>query len=148
MLSMTEGMIHCMQELHPERNAVGVETDGAGCYSGKFTRLALPELGRITGTRILWHSTGEAQMNKSSLDGHFGVAGPAVKASVAANKMSATTAAGVVQAHLRSGAIAHTIVREVELSLVHEGSMRSNAMKGTQLVHTCAAAGPCHRACM
>eukprot|EP00951_Prasinocladus_malaysianus_P007431 scaffold53397_cov29-Prasinocladus_malaysianus.AAC.1 len=51
-----------------------VRTDGAGCYSGKYLVHALPLLSSWTGVRILDHGIGEAGMNKSMLDSHFGVA--------------------------------------------------------------------------
>ena len=52
-----------------------IVTDGAACYSGKYLVHALPYLSDWTGVRILDHGIGEAGMNKSSLDGHFGTAG-------------------------------------------------------------------------
>ena len=128
-VSMLEGMIHLMKGLHPERTKVGIESDGAGCYSGKFARLAIPMLSEITGVQVLYHSTGEAQCNKSMLDNHFGIAGPAVTAVVASGRQDATTARDVVVAHQRSTAIANTVVREVEIDRSNEGILQPNALK-------------------
>ena len=118
-----------MKHLFPERIKNGVESDGAGCYSGIFFRLALPLLSKITGVQIMYHSTGEAQCNKSSLDGHFGVAGPAVAAVVAAGKQDCTTAKDIVIAHNKSH-LKSSVVREVEINLEKEGKLDTGkAMK-------------------
>ena len=119
-----------MKGLHPERTKCGIESDGAGCYSGKFLRLALPLISEITGTQILYHSTGEAQCNKSSLDGHFGVAGPAIAGVVASGKQNCRTAKDIVIAHKKT-AIRSTVVREVEIDRSKQGKLDANkAMKG------------------
>ena len=129
-LCMLEGMLHLMKEMHPDRTRAGIESDGAGCYSGKFSRLAIPLLTELTGTKIMYHSTGEAQCNKSTLDGHFGIAGPAVTAVVASGRQDATTAKDVVIAHKKSGAISHTVVREVEVNRQFAGKLGNNALSG------------------
>ena len=74
-ISMLEALLRIIQDLHPERTRVGIESDGAVCYSEKFARMAMALLSGITGVRVTFHGTGEAQCNKSALDGHFGVAG-------------------------------------------------------------------------
>jgi hypothetical protein len=70
--------------------AVDLKTDGAGCYRGKCTALALPSLTDWTGIRVSTHSLGEAGQNKSELHGHFGVAGPEVAAEVASGRGDTT----------------------------------------------------------
>eukprot|EP00951_Prasinocladus_malaysianus_P013596 scaffold103069_cov34-Prasinocladus_malaysianus.AAC.2 len=124
-LSMVEGMVTLMRDMYPERTKMGIESDGAGCYSGKFTRLSFPLLSELTGIQVMFHSTGEAQCNKSSLDGHFGVAGPSVAAVVASGKQNCTTAREVVIAHKKSHAILNTVVREVVVDRSHEGRLDS-----------------------
>ena len=59
---------------NPEVTEATIATDGAATYSGKYLAHCLPYLSAWTGIKILEHSTGEAGMNKSSLDGHFGTA--------------------------------------------------------------------------
>lgn len=112
-----------MKDMYPERTRVGIESDGAGCYTGKFIRLAFPLLSQLSGVQVMFHSTGEAQCNKSVLDGHFGVAGPAVAAVVASGKQDCTTAQEVVRAHKMTGAIQNTVVREVHIDRSKEGKL-------------------------
>lgn len=74
-LSCLHADIDTYKKANPEVTEAYIVTDGAACYSGKFLVHLLPYLTLWTGVKILDHSIGEAGMNKSSLDGHFGTAG-------------------------------------------------------------------------
>ena len=102
MLSCTQADLRAFASDNPDVRAVHIKTDGAGCYSGKCTALALPLLTDWTGIRVLTHSLGEAGQNKSELDGHFVVAGPKVSAEVASGGGDAATASEVAE-RLRGG---------------------------------------------
>ena len=109
--------IHAATYLHhkenPHQDRCDIEADGAGCYIEKQMRLGLPLLSSITGITFRSHATGEAQMNKSILDGQFGVAGQQVGAVVASGRQNAQSAKDVVLAHQLSGAIKNSVAREV-----------------------------------
>jgi hypothetical protein len=109
---------------------IHLKTDGAGCYSGKYTALALPWLSEWTGLKILSHSLGEAGQNKSELDGHFGVSGPkaaAVVASGGGNASVASELAGVLGGGA-AGGIVNTTSREVIISRCEQKKQKSTAL--------------------
>ena len=56
-----------------------VKTDGAAAYSGSTFTLGLSFMGEMVGVRVVRHLIGEAGKNKSQLDGHFAVAGEALR---------------------------------------------------------------------
>ena len=64
---------------YPHITRCTVKTDGAAAYSGATFTLGLSFMGEMVGVRVERHFIGEAGKNKSQLDGHFAVAGEALR---------------------------------------------------------------------
>eukprot|EP00951_Prasinocladus_malaysianus_P016054 scaffold124502_cov35-Prasinocladus_malaysianus.AAC.1 len=112
-LSCMQADLTTYKEHNPEITEARITTDGAAVYAGKYLAHCLPLLGAWTGVKILDRSIGEAGMNKSSLDAHFGTASPHVKAQVAAGVGDAALAAEVVDLMHSGGGMKSTTCREV-----------------------------------
>mmetsp|Transcript_47927 Transcript_47927/g.120960 ORF Transcript_47927/g.120960 Transcript_47927/m.120960 type:complete len:394 (-) Transcript_47927:208-1389(-) len=111
---------------NPDVTEAHIVSDSFGCYSEKFLNHCQPALSHITGVKMLDHAIGEAGMNKSSLDGHFGTAGPHVRVQVAAGASDASHASCMHS----GGGMRNTVCREVIISREHQRKFKPSTLSG------------------
>lgn len=136
-LSCLQADLHTFKESNPDIHEIFLASDGAGCYSGKFLALVLPLLSEWSGILIREHSIGEAGMNKSSLDGHFGVAGPHVKRVVASGQQDATTAVRTAAAALCDGGVSGTVCRVIATDRRRQAKYKSSTLNKVPAGEAC-----------
>ena len=127
-LSCLHADLHSFRKANPHVARIFLASDGAGCYSGKYTSMTLPLLSEWTGLCIHDHSLGEAGMNKSSLDGHFGTAGQHTKRVVASGQQDATSAETTCAAALRNGGMKNTTCRVVNIRRENQAKVKAGAL--------------------
>jgi len=107
-----------------------VQTDGAGCYIGKYFTAALPLLSKALGVAIENLHTSETGRGKTSLDGHFGTEGASLDRKIATGKHDTVDGRSVTAAKQASPSKA-TYTEHFQPNRCKMGKLKSQALSGT-----------------
>ena len=133
-LSACEASFNAFSIRHPGRTHAAIVCDGAGCYHGKYTSLAWPYIAKHLPMVVQSLATGEAGKNKSSLDGHFGVARNFVINSVAAGlgTNDVASAAGLAKALRYQGGMEASYVSLFAADRSKQATIKQTALPGVR----------------